>query len=45
MDRNWELLPFFDPQQRRTEVHFCGVCGREIYGAEGQCIYCARFCP
>ena len=45
MNGNWELLPFGDPQQRRTRVRFCPVCGREIYGSRGQCSYCARFFP
>ena len=43
MDREENLMPFFDPQSR-PPIARCSVCGREIYGIGGQCIYCARFC-
>ncbi len=39
---NEELLPFEDIQARKPTA-YCPVCGREIYGQEGQCIYCQRF--
>ena len=42
MEQEYGLLPFRDPQQR-TRPRMCPVCGREIYGVGGQCIYCARF--
>lgn len=42
MEQEYGLLPFRDPQQR-TLPRTCPVCGREIYGVGGQCIYCARF--
>ena len=39
-----ELLPMRDPQQQ-ARWRPCPVCGREIYGPEGICIYCIRFRP
>lgn len=32
-------VPFRDPQQQRPSA-FCPVCGREVYGAGGECLYC-----
>lgn len=42
----WErnLLPFRDSQDVPVWGR-CGVCGRELYGPEDGCIYCARFLP
>lgn len=37
-----QLLPFRDLQAQKP-VAFCCRCGREIYGQEGQCLYCMRY--
>ncbi len=36
------LLPFEDVQDQKPGA-FCQRCGREIYGQEGQCLYCLRY--
>ncbi len=41
---NEELMPFEDPQARKPAAR-CLRCGREIYGQQGQCIYCLRELP
>lgn len=42
MEQEYSLYPQRDPQQQR-EFDRCPRCGRERYGADGDCIYCARF--
>ena len=37
-----DYVPFQDPQQKKP-AFLCPVCGREVYGAGGQCLYCAVY--
>ena len=37
-----EYVPFRDPQ-RENAVGCCPVCGREVYGPAGECIYCQAY--
>lgn len=34
-----DYVPFRDPQQAPA-VKRCPVCGREVYGPAGECLYC-----
>ena len=34
-----EYVPFRDPQQVMPRSR-CRVCGREVYGPDGMCVYC-----
>lgn len=37
-----EYVPFRDPQQD-PPAGLCPVCGREVYGPAGECIYCQAY--
>lgn len=37
-----DYVPFRDPQQDGPESR-CPVCGREVYGPEGECLYCQAY--
>lgn len=34
---------FHDSQQEKP-AGACPVCGREVYGSEGECLYCQTYC-
>ena len=42
MDMKKEYVPFRDPQEQGP-VFRCPVCGREVYGLAGVCIYCQAY--
>lgn len=37
-----EYVAFRDPQQTQAACR-CSICGREVYGPEGICIYCQAY--
>lgn len=42
MSMNKAYVPFRDPQAAIPPGR-CPVCGREVYGQAGECLYCQRY--